>query len=386
MPYISERKVLDLIGSIYESAIDPTEDSLRANLIDLVELVSAGASSLNINALGSRSFTTVANNYLDESAAKDYEEKYAAISPFRKSFERLKQGEILNRRDVLIDVDYLASDIYLGFLKKYDIFNFEYHCVFNDTALKGGIFLSRPYLSPDFSASQRKVIDTVVPHFGRAFRSYLIGERIKAESSILDQVLDHLPRSIFVLDRELNVVYSNASAQRTLKENDGLSLDPTGHLRADHSEDTLKMAALVKSVFSPCGDDDEMFPGVMRVHRSAEKRPLEVMITPLDGSKIGSSPLKLYALAVVIDQKLEFHASEPLLVQMYGLTAAEATLCVKIAELKTIQEICVELCITENTARTHLKRIFSKTDTCRQSELVKLMLDGPARLAAQINR
>ncbi len=36
--------------------------------------------------------------------------------------------------------------------------------------------------------------------------------------------------------------------------------------------------------------------------------------------------------------------------------------------------------IKPNTARTHLKHIFSKTETNRQSELVTLILNGPGRM------
>jgi DNA-binding CsgD family transcriptional regulator len=51
-----------------------------------------------------------------------------------------------------------------------------------------------------------------------------------------------------------------------------------------------------------------------------------------------------------------------------------------LAEGKSFAEACVEMAITDNTGRTHLKRIFSKTDTNRQSALVKLILNGPANI------
>jgi DNA-binding CsgD family transcriptional regulator len=35
--------------------------------------------------------------------------------------------------------------------------------------------------------------------------------------------------------------------------------------------------------------------------------------------------------------------------------------------------------ITVNTARTHLKRVFAKTDTSRQTELLKLLSGFPSR-------
>jgi DNA-binding CsgD family transcriptional regulator len=32
------------------------------------------------------------------------------------------------------------------------------------------------------------------------------------------------------------------------------------------------------------------------------------------------------------------------------------------------------LCISRNTARTHLRRLFAKTDTTRQADLIRILL------------
>ena len=39
------------------------------------------------------------------------------------------------------------------------------------------------------------------------------------------------------------------------------------------------------------------------------------------------------------------------------------------------------LAITGNTARTHLKRVFAKTGVSRQSELIRVLVTGPAQVA-----
>jgi len=45
-----------------------------------------------------------------------------------------------------------------------------------------------------------------------------------------------------------------------------------------------------------------------------------------------------------------------------------------------VEELAEELGITPLTARTHLKRVFAKTGTTRQADLVSLLLSGPALL------
>ena len=65
---------------------------------------------------------------------------------------------------------------------------------------------------------------------------------------------------------------------------------------------------------------------------------------------------------------------------LYDLTRAEATVAALVAGGKSVREIADEVGVREDTVRTHLKKIFDKTGTKRQAELVKLVLCGPAGL------
>jgi DNA-binding CsgD family transcriptional regulator len=59
--------------------------------------------------------------------------------------------------------------------------------------------------------------------------------------------------------------------------------------------------------------------------------------------------------------------------QRYKLTPTEARVSVAIAEVGGIPEVADALGLAPNTVRTHLQRVFLKTDIHRQAELVKLV-------------
>ena len=63
-----------------------------------------------------------------------------------------------------------------------------------------------------------------------------------------------------------------------------------------------------------------------------------------------------------------------LLQRHYGLAPAEARLAFHLVAGETLRSAAVELSITYETARSQLKRIFNKTGTCRQAELVIVIL------------
>ena len=58
----------------------------------------------------------------------------------------------------------------------------------------------------------------------------------------------------------------------------------------------------------------------------------------------------------------------------FGLTPAEARLALHLVAGETLRSAAVKLSISYETARTSLKNIFRKTGTCRQAELVIVIL------------
>ena len=63
-----------------------------------------------------------------------------------------------------------------------------------------------------------------------------------------------------------------------------------------------------------------------------------------------------------------------LLQRHFGLAPAEARLALHLVAGETLRSAAVKLSISYETARTCLKSIFNKTGTCRQAELVIVIL------------
>lgn len=111
-------------------------------------------------------------------------------------------------------------------------------------------------------------------------------------------------------------------------------------------------------------------------------RALSVIVTPLTGD--GSQPYDGGAVRAVFfgDPDGGMDDVETMVRRLYALTPAEARLVVQLLQGQTLQEIAGELGVSVTTARTHLRSVFSKTGTRRQSELVRVLLTGPAQLGS----
>jgi DNA-binding CsgD family transcriptional regulator len=85
-------------------------------------------------------------------------------------------------------------------------------------------------------------------------------------------------------------------------------------------------------------------------------------------------------MTVIIDPEAATAPSSEMLQALYGLTKAEACLARRLVMGDRLEDYAHHAGISMNTARTHLKAVFAKTDTDRQADLIRLLawtlLDG----------
>jgi DNA-binding CsgD family transcriptional regulator len=76
---------------------------------------------------------------------------------------------------------------------------------------------------------------------------------------------------------------------------------------------------------------------------------------------------------LVIEQKLDEPADPAIVRDLLGLTLGEAKIAAMVGAGLSPRDAAEKLGIKEDTARTVLKKVFSKTGISRQSELVALL-------------
>ena len=79
------------------------------------------------------------------------------------------------------------------------------------------------------------------------------------------------------------------------------------------------------------------------------------------------------AMLVIHDPARPMQIPVEWIMDAYGLTLAEARVALCAASGATIPETAHRLNVSPNTIKTHLRKVFAKTDTNRQTELARLM-------------
>jgi DNA-binding CsgD family transcriptional regulator len=110
------------------------------------------------------------------------------------------------------------------------------------------------------------------------------------------------------------------------------------------------------------------------VPRPSLRRSYQIVAAPLRGRfRQFAGMAAPLAVVFIADPERQKSAGADLLIQLYGLTPKEAALAARLSEGKSIEQAAEEMGMKYQTARTHLRHIFSKTETSRQTELLLLI-------------
>jgi DNA-binding CsgD family transcriptional regulator len=160
---------------------------------------------------------------------------------------------------------------------------------------------------------------------------------------------------------------ANRAALSILEKRDGLWNSVPGLVTERASDTRLLLRLLHEAIHAPENGEPKDSP--IMLPRKFARTSLIVRVMPGPGLRSwpdadGAAMLMLY------DQDMGLDVNISLLIKLYGLTRGEAGLAASLMRGRSIEEAATELFISPHTARTHLKRIFMKTDTHRQTELV----------------
>jgi DNA-binding CsgD family transcriptional regulator len=188
-------------------------------------------------------------------------------------------------------------------------------------------------------------------------------------------VLDRWFLGVIILNAEQRPVLVNKAARDMLIRADGLRLHRRDGIHAVVPEDTAQLTRLVERATLAAGERGGEFSSVMRISRSIVRRPLTAFVTGIhcEGMSEGRTPCAIF----ISDPELGADTDEGLLRSLYRLTVAEAKVAALLVRGYDAKGISKRLAVSFNTVRTHVKRVFEKTGTKRQSELVHLILCAP---------
>lgn len=228
----------------------------------------------------------------------------------------------------------------------------------------------------EFTEEDFAVLRELVPHLERGLTVQRRLSESRGQEEVLQAILHRLATPALLVAQDGTVLFMNDAAESLVRASDGLVI-ACGKLSALLADDRASLSALIGGAAQTSARAGRWSGGHLRISRPYGRRALEVLISPLpepqDDWFVKRPPL---AAVFVTDPSQAQSAEVSALFERYGLTAAEAAVVIAVSRALSGKQICRELGISYNTLKTHLKHIYAKTQTRRQTELVRIFSGG----------
>lgn len=293
----------------------------------------------------------------------------------------LPLGRVVRSLELKPERDFLRSDFYNQVVRPNGDFYGIVALVRRTPTHSSYVAVRRVLGAPDFADRDVAALQAVLPHLARTLelRRTIGAADLRFAGTIA--VLDRIDLGLILCDAAGRPAYLNHRAEALVAKPDGLSAGSAG-IAAALPEETRRLrhaVAMAAAAGAARPGLDAAARAIaagtrLRLSRPSGARPLLLTVIPIRQAGIGDRRPQAQAAIFIADPEHNPTPAPALLQELFGLTAAEAGLAVEIGRGDGIQAAAERLSISASTARTHLARIFEKTGTSRQAELVRLLV------------
>ncbi|MBS0469403.1 MAG: helix-turn-helix transcriptional regulator [Proteobacteria bacterium] len=364
-----------VLDKLYEAALNPDgwEDCLEAIRREL----HGNYVSLIVRTVTREDTGLIVSVSEDRRALVQYTPDLA-VSPFTG----VQPDRLVTNGDVIADAEWRASAYYRDWCAPHDV----YHVMAADIGTREGevygFRVTRSEQAPPFSAADKELGRRLIPHIKRALNLHQSIHRDRKVLSMYSRAMAQLLVGVVVLDKDCNVIECNPAAKTILEMQDGLRIVGQ-QLEATYANDNRKLQRMVKDALSHNAGPKMALTEALSVSRPSGQLAWGVVVQSISPDAWTQGKQRPAVAVFVRDSESKSQPPIKLAQQLFQLTPAETMLAIQLANGMSLEEAAEALNIRRNTARAHLRSIFSKTGVRRQMELVRLFLNSVAWLGTK---
>jgi DNA-binding CsgD family transcriptional regulator/PAS domain-containing protein len=363
--------VSSLIGDIYDAALDPALwGDVLCDVRDFVGGSSAAVFSKDVSRKSMNLYYHSGD--IDPHYQQLYYDKYAKLDPSTTAQVMAEIERPISMVNIMAVDEFAKTRFFQEWARPQGLVDFGVAVL--DRSATGaamlGVFRQERHGLVD--DDMRRRMRQIVPHIRRAM---LIGRAIElktAEASAFADTLDGVSAGMFLVDANGQIVHANASGQAMLDERSVLRAGG-GRLAAvapgadRELNQTLALAG--------GGDAAIGVKGIAVPLTARDGEQYVAHALPLTSGERRRAGAGYAAVAALFVRKAGLDTPTPpaAIARLYKLTPTELRVLMAVVEVGGVPEVAEALGIGEATVKTHLHRLFAKTETSRQADLVKLV-------------
>ncbi len=365
MGELSRAEFGDIVGAIYDCAIDPSR--WAPTLERIRGWMDGGAVALMVRDMVRAQPKIEVGVGTEPYWANLQVERYGQIAPFIAPMTYLKAGQVVSVEDVMDYDVYLQGRFHKEWAAPQGLADAVLGVLAQTGSRVGAIGVSLRSRATD---KDRQAMTDLLPHVIRAVAISDLLEFRAAKVAQLSAAVDGLVTGVVFVAADLNVLDFNAAADRIVRERKIVAIE-NGRLLLPNSD----VGRRLRTAITICaeGQLDELKTSTV-VFEGRDGGPgLVAHVLPLSRSD-SSSPGSAVAVVFLTDPEASVRMPIETLVEQYGLSPSELRVLMGLMQGQTPSDIADAHGIAMPTIRTHLRHLFHKTGTSGQMQLVKLAM------------
>lgn len=374
---VSADELLELIGLIYQgpmeekpwtSSLELLKKYLNANFVTLAIRPTTFALPGVVLAAGTLPLPLV----------RAYHDQFFSLDPFVE----LPSDAVVTSDELFTEQEWISKPYYTEYLSTLNIYRImgvdinvseEMNCPFR---------VSRPKSLPAFDMQDKQLCNYLIPHFRRSVLIYSKIVKQKTVESLYERTIDEMMLGVIMLSEEGDLIKSNKVANKMLADEDGLLLK-NNRLQTVFDSDSVKFRTYLKEALALSFEGKKSAFEVMTINRKNGHAGLSIAVHSIPAGSWTSGGKRPAVAIFIRDSVYKIEGQDGVVSKLFNLTPAEASLAIKIMNGMSLDEAAEASGIKRNTARAHLRSIFSKVDVTRQSDLMRVLLNSVASFSGR---
>lgn len=367
----------DLLGSVYEAATESEKWPVALRrLADRLESHVAILASYDFESETGR--IEHAFN-VDERLVRLYSRRFGAANPWMQHAAHFQlPGLVWKGEQVVPQEELVETDYYKEFLAPQNIFHTLCAVVDKHGSSILHLRLGRPRAAPKYSDADVDLCREALIHIQRATHIQSDFKKHRVIEHAAMEALNHVSIGLAVVDSKGRLLAANALAHALIASGDGLVKNASG-LEIRYRGRSRSLHNLIADGARANGNDAEQAADFLPLQQASGAQLLAALVRPLAADAAAPNGAQA-SLVIICDPERKGKLCEQALCRFYELTPAEARLAARLAGAARLDEAAMALGISIHTARTHLKRIFDKTGTDRQADLIRVLCRGVGQI------
>ena len=359
-----------LIGAIYDCALAPS--LWRETLRDIALACNAHGAIFSLNDL-MRDRVLIHNSFGWEQGWLDRRTKYLPeiqqmLDEWSASHPQEGSPFVMSREISQHNLE--VSPYVVEFLRPLGVADVVHYFLIQDEGYFSELVLSFSAARGIVSDDQLALGALLLPHLRRAVTiNNMLDARTIGQARLVE-ALDGLNCSVILTDKDATILHANRAAEimlhgdGVLKKSDGML-----HVCSESANQELR-----KAIALGAGNVASLGSAGIAV-RLTEKNaaPVFAHVLPLTVSQLRSAVQPAVA-AVFVGGRLSEQCDIDVFVEAFDLTVSEAKVVCYLLKGFTLSEAADELGIARSTIKSHLDKVFQKTGTTRQADLIRVAM------------